>query len=66
MKICTEETVQYYENWEYDVEALPEEFGNWNPEDKFSWLSENCLDARKIESFPANIGSIEEFEIVES
>ncbi len=64
MKIRTQETVQYYEDWEYTVDSLPEGFDYWNRDDQFSWLSSNCTDATKLKSFPADLGSVDEYEVV--
>lgn len=66
MKIRTQEIATKYETWEYEFEddfKLPDDFADWNGEDKYSWLSMNTYDARLIDS-DWDGGTVTSFDII--
>ena len=63
MKIRTQETAEYFEEWSYEIDSLPEGFDEMSPRERFDWLLYNCISTHKISSDPADIGIVEEYEI---
>ena len=66
IKIRSIETNKHYEEWIYWVDALPQDFDDMTPEDKYDWFSYNAKDAMRLSSDPAEYegGTVDEYEIV--
>ena len=69
MKIRTQETVQKYETWEYDLPndfTFPEGFFSWNGEDKYDYIIQLPInyDARMVNSEHSGLGTVDEIEVV--
>ena len=64
MKIRTKEYANKFEVWEYELDALPENFEDYDYDEQYDWLQRNCDSANMIHSEYIDLGKIDEYEIV--